>query len=414
MTSTFLYWAIIAIVLADFFLDLYLSILQIKASKWPIPKVLEGLYDSEKYSRQQSYFRENSRMGFITGSVSTVIMLAFFSFGGFPWLDGVSRAFSSHDPLRALCFFGIVYLAEWILSLPLDAYRTFVIEQKYGFNKSTPSLFVGDSIKSLLIGGIITGGLLMLCTWLYTLSPEWFWVYAWAVFTVFSLGMQYFYSELIVPLFNKQKPLEEGPLREAIEAFAEKAGFQIENIYVMDSSKRSTKANAYFTGFGKKKRVVLFDTLIEQLSTDEIVGVLAHEIGHYKHNHLVKGMISSTISSLITFWLFSLVIDSPVVAGAALCDQPSFWVNLAVFSMLLSPVGMLLGIVSNAVSRKHERQADAFAKRYGCGPAESSGLKKISAQALSNLTPHPVVVFMNHSHPTLAERVTFLEDVKTA
>ena len=410
MTSSFLFWAIIAIVLADFFLEIYLQALQIKASKWPVPKVLEGLYDPEKYSRQQSYFRENSRMSFITGSVSTLIMLAFFCLGGYPWLDSVARAFSAHAPLQALCFFGIIFIAEWILSLPLEAYSTFVIEQKYGFNKSTPSLFIGDSLKSLLLEGIISGGLLMLCTWLYTLSPEWFWIYAWAVFTFFSLGLQYFYSELIVPLFNKQKPLEEGPLREAIEALAQKTGFQIENIYVMDSSKRTTKANAYFTGFGKKRRVVLFDTLIEQLSPEETVGVLAHEIGHYKHNHLVKGMISSAVSSLVTFWLFSLIIDSAVIAGAALCDQPSFWVNLAVFSMLLSPIGLILGIVSNAVSRKHEHQADAFAKSYGCGPAESSGLKKISAQSLSNLTPHPVVVFMEYSHPTLAERVTFLEN----
>lgn len=409
MTATVLYWLIIAIVLADFLLAVWLKVLNIRASKNPVPKVLEGLYDEEKYARQQGYFRINQKVSFIASGVSLLITLAFFAFGGYGWLDGLVRGITSKPVLQALCFFALIYVVTFLISLPFDIYQTFTVEQKYGFNKTTPKVFAGDTVKSFLLSAVISGGLLALCVWVYTVNPKWFWLIAWGIYAAFILFFQYFYSELIVPLFNKQKPLEDGELRSAIESFAAKAGFQLENIYVMDASKRSTKANAYFTGYGKKKRVVLFDTLIGQLSTDEIVGVLAHEIGHYRHGHLVKGMVSSLVTTLVTFWLFSLVIDSPSVAAAAGASQPSFWVNLAVFSMLLAPLDLVLGIVSNVISRRHEHQADAFAKKYGYGPAEASGLKKISAQALSNLTPHPTVVFVQHSHPTLADRVTFLE-----
>ena len=409
MTATALYWLIIAIVIANFVFSVWLQVLSIKASKNPVPKVLEGLYDDEKYARQQGYFRLNHKVGFISSSLSVLITLAFFAFGGYGWLDGVARGITSKPVLQALCFFGFIYVVTFLISLPFTVYQTYVVEQRYGFNKTTPKVFAGDTVKSFLVSALISGGLLALCVWVYTLTPRWFWLIAWGIYAAFILFFQYFYSELIVPLFNKQKPLEEGELRTAIEAFSEKAGFQLENIYVMDASKRSTKANAYFTGYGKKKRVVLFDTLIEQLTTDEIVGVLAHEIGHYKHGHLVKNMSSSLATTLVTFWLFSLVIDNATIAAAAGASGPSFWVNLAVFSMLLAPLDVILGIVSNVVSRRHEHQADAFAKRYGYGPAEASGLKKIASQALSNLTPHPAVVFVEHSHPTLADRVTFLE-----
>lgn len=407
--ATTLYWLIIAIVIANFIFTVWLQALSIRASKNPIPKVLEGLYDDEKYTRQQGYFRINQKVSFISSSVSVLITLAFFAFGGYGWLDGVARGISGKPLLQALCFFGFIYVVTFLISLPFSIYQTFVVEEKFGFNKSTPKVFAGDTVKSFLVSALISGGLLALCVWVYTVNPKWFWLIAWGIYAAFILFFQYFYSELIVPLFNKQKPLEEGELRTAIEAFAAKVGFQLENIYVMDASKRSTKANAYFTGYGKKKRVVLFDTLIEQLTTDEIVGVLAHEIGHYKHGHLIKGMVSSLFTTLVTFWLFSQVIDNVSVAAAAGASVPSFWVNLAVFSMLLAPLDLLLGIVSNVISRRHEHQADAFAKKYGCGPAEASGLKKISSQALSNLTPHPVVVFVEYSHPTLAERVVFLE-----
>ena len=409
--SQVFYWAIIAFIVLDFAISIWLTHLNAKASKWPVPKVLEGLYDEAKYRKQQAYSSENRRISVISSTVSAAFTLAFFAFGGLAWLDGVVRAATGSDVLRAVLFFGFFFVLGFVIGLPFSIYSTFSIEQRYGFNKSTPKLFALDTVKGFLLNAVLNGGLLALAVWIYTLNPEWFWLIAFGVFTAFTLFFTYFYSELIVPLFNKQTPLEQGELRDAIEGFARTAGFQLENIYVMDASKRSTKANAYFTGFGKKKRVVLFDTLIQQLTTEEIVGVLAHEIGHYKKHHLIKSMVSSSIESLVLFWLFSLVIDSRSIAAAAGCVEPSFWVNLQVFSMLLAPLGLIQGLLDNSVSRKHEREADAFAKEHGVGPAQASALKKIAAQALSNLTPHPVVVKMEHSHPTLAERVETLQGV---
>lgn len=405
-----LYWLIIAFILIDSGIDLWLTILNVKASKWPIPKVLEGLYDEEKYAKQQAYSSEKRRVDFITSMVSLLLTLALFAFGGLGWLDGWVRSVSDNEIVRSILFIGVIFLASFVLSIPISIYETFSIEERYGFNKSTPMLFFTDTLKGILLIVLLGGGLLSLANWIYILNPKWFWLICFGVFTVISLFFQYFYSELIVPLFNKQKPLEEGELREAIEAFAAKAGFLLKDIYVMDESKRTTKANAYFTGFGKKKRVVLFDTLIEQLTTDEIVAVLAHEIGHYKKGHIIKSLITETIRSLIMFWVISLILGSETIAAAAGCSEPSFYVNLLVFGMLLTPLDLVLSLVDNAVSRKHEWEADTFAKEHGCGPAEASGLKKMSAQALSNLTPHPVVVKFEYSHPTLAQRVEFLMD----
>lgn len=407
--STIFYWAIIIFIIADFSIGIWLTRLNVKASKWPVPKVLEGLYDEEKYRKQQAYSSEKRRLGLITSSLTMIISLAFFAFGGFAWLDNVVRAATGNYVLRAVLFFGFFFVLEFLLGLPFSIYATFSIEERYGFNKTTPKLFAADAVKGLLLNAVLNGGLLALAVWIYTLNPEWFWLIAFGVFTAFTLFFTYFYSELIVPLFNKQTPLEEGELRSAIESFAATAGFQLENIYVMDESKRTTKANAYFTGFGKKKRVVLFDTLIQQLTTDEIVGVLAHEIGHYKKRHLVKDMVSAAVESLVMFWLVSLILGSNTIAAAAGCAEPSFWINVQVFAMLLAPIGLIQGLVDNSISRKHEREADTFAKEHGVGPAEASALKKMSAQALSNLTPHPIVVKMEYSHPTLAERVEMLQ-----
>jgi len=384
-----LYWAIIAFIAADFAVGIALTCLTVKASRWPIPKVLEGLYDEEKYRRQQAYASENRKIGLLTSSLSLVISLALFAFGGFAWLDGAVRGMTGSYVLRSLLFFGFFFVLDFVVGLPFTAYSTFSIEERYGFNKSTPGLFIGDTVKSFLVSALINGGLLCLATWIYTLTPQWFWLICFGVFSLVTIFFQYFASEIIVPLFNKQTPLEEGPLRDAIEAFAREAGFELEDIYVMDESKRTTKANAYFSGFGRKKRVVLYDTLIQLLTTDEIVGVLAHEIGHYRRHHLWKMIGSALLESLILFWLVSLVIGSPVIAAAAGCSEPSFWINVQVFFLLLSPLGLIQALLDNSLSRKHEREADAFAREHGMGPAEASALKKLSAQALSNLTPPP-------------------------
>lgn len=407
-----LFWLIIAFILVDFAIGIWLTMLNVKASKWPIPKVLEGMYDEKKYAKQQAYSSEKRKIELISSTISLAFMLGMFAFGGYSWLDGWVRSVFENEIVRTLLFVGFLYLVSFILALPVSIYDTFSIEQRYGFNKSTAKLFIGDTLKNILLTVIIGGGLLALANWFYILSPKWFWLICFGVITLFTLFFQYFYSEIIVPLFNKQKPLEEGELRNAIEAFAAKAGFQLENIYVMDESKRSTKANAYFTGFGKKKRVVLFDTLVEQLTTEEIVAVLSHEIGHYKKGHIHKNMLTAALNNLVLFWIISLILGNESIAAAAGCAEPSFYVNLLVFGMLMTPLNRVLDLLDNSLSRKHEWEADTFAKNSGCGPAEASGLKKMSAQALSNLTPHPIVVKFEYSHPTLADRVKFLTELK--
>ena len=408
MSSEGLYWLVICIVLAEFLYSTWLTLLNIKASHWPVPVLLQDLYDEDRYRRQQDYAMTNRKFSLISSLVSTLITLSIFAFGGFAAFDRAARAVSGSPVVQTLVFWGIFYLISWVVSLPFDAWRTFVIEQRFGFNRSTPKLFVADAFKTLLLNMVIMGAILALCAWIYTLSPRWFWLIAWGAVSLFSLFMQYFYSQLIVPLFNKQTPLPEGELRSAIEAFAARVGFQLDNIYVIDSSKRSSKSNAYFTGFGRRKRVVLYDTLMEQLTTEEIVAVLAHEIGHYKRHHILLSSFEGFVVNLLMFWLFSLFIGSGELAAAAGCAAPSFHVNLAVFSLIYTPLSLLLDIVTNVISRRHERQADAFAANHGAGPAEASALKKMSAKSLANLTPHPVVVFVEYSHPTLYERVKSL------
>ncbi len=400
-----LYWIIILIEVVDYGFSQVLSWLNIKASKRPIPKILEGLYDEESYRKQQAYFRANKRVGFWLSLVSTIATIGVFAFGGFGWLDGVVREWTDSDILRTLLYMGVLGVASWLIDLPFDIYDTFVIEERFGFNKTTPKLYIIDTLKSALLSIVLGGGLLALVVWIYGLTHEWFWLLAWGVMALVMLVIQYFYSVLLVPLFNKQTPLEPGELRDAIEAFVSKVDFKLKNIYVIDGSKRSAHSNAYFTGWGRQKRIVLYDTLIENLTTEEIVGVLAHEIGHYKHHHIIQSLIVGLLTTLVTFYLFGLVIDSPTIAAAAGSSEPSFYVNLTVFSMLYTPLSMLLGIVSNVWSRKNERQADQFAREHGVGEDEATALKKLSAKSLSNLTPHPFVVFTSHSHPTLKERV---------
>ena len=404
-----LYWIIIAIVVAEFAYSITLSALNRKASHQPIPALLSGIYDEEAYARQQAYSRENSRFGVVSNIVNTALLLCLFALGGFAWMDGFAREQSGNPVFIALLFFFLFYVLDFIVGLPFSIYDTFHIEAKYGFNRTTPRLFVMDTIKGFFVSLLIYGVLMGLVVWIYGLIPDYFWLIAWAVVSLITLCLQFLYSDIIVPLFNKQTPLGEGELRSAIEVFAQKVGFQLQNIYVIDGSKRSSKANAYFTGFGSRKRIVLYDTLMEQLNTNEIVAVLAHEIGHYKHRHIIKDMVSALLLNLAMFYLFSLVIDSKEIAQAAGCDIPSFHINMTVFMLLFTPIQIVISLLTNILSRKHEWEADEFACQHGLGRYQSSALKKMSAQSLTNLTPHPIVVFTQYSHPTLLQRVEHLE-----
>lgn len=397
---------IISILVLEFFLDRMLALLNIRYSKKELPSVLSGIYDVDVYSKQQDYFRTNTRFGMITSSLSFVIVLIMYLWGGFGWLDGIVATWTDDYILRSLYFFGILFIVNDLLLIPFDWYHTFVVEEKFGFNKMTPSMFITDKLKSWGLSIVLGGGILYLIILIYTLTPDYFWLLAFGVVTLFGLLMGMFYSELIVPLFNKQTPLPEGELRNAIEQFAQKAGFKLKNIYIIDGSKRSTKANAYFTGLGPKKRIVLYDTLMDKMTTDEIVAVLAHEIGHYKHKHVLKGYAVSLPSNLLLFFLFGWMLKSDVLAQAMGGTEAVFHLNAIAFFTLYTPVSTLLDLAGNVLSRKHEYEADAFARQYGYGNELVSGLKKLSASSLSNLMPHPLYVFFNYSHPTLYQRIT--------
>jgi len=400
-----LFIIIIVILVADFGLERYLAFLNIKESGKELPVLLRDIYDPEKYAKQQDYFRTNSRFEILTSCFSFVITLLMFSLGGFHWVDQLVQGYVQSEIWTPIIFFGVLFFANDILTTPFDWYDTFVIEQKFGFNKVTPKLFILDKLKGYGMTIILGGGILFVIIWIYTLTPTYFWLLAWAVVTVFSLFMTMFYSQIIVPLFNKQTPLGEGELRTEIEKFALKTGFKLDNIFVIDGSKRSTKANAYFSGLGAKKRIVLYDTLMDKMTVEEIVAVLAHEVGHYKHKHTLINFMISIPSTLLLFFAFGYILKSDTFAQALGGTVASFHLNALAFSILYSPISLVLDIATNVLSRKFEYQADAFAAKYGYAQQLTSGLKKLTATSLGNLMPHPLYVFFHYSHPTLYQRI---------
>ncbi|MCK4880367.1 MAG: M48 family metallopeptidase [Bacteroidales bacterium] len=400
---------LIAVLIFGYVLERILDMLNLGHTLPVLPDELSGIFDAEEYKKSQMYKRDNTRFSFFTSSMGLVVMLLLFFFGGFGWLDGLIGGMTSHYILHVLIFFGIFALLSDILTTPFDLYNTFVLEERYGFNRTTVRTYILDKVKGWLIGALIGGGLLALITWIYMLTGKWFWLIALGLVTLVSLFLTMFYSNLIVPLFNKQIPLEEGSLRGKIEEFASKAGFRLNNIYVMDGSRRSSKANAYFTGLGPKKRIVLFDTLIEDLEEEEIVAVLAHEVGHYKKKHSITGLILATVQSAIMFYLFSLFVGVDSFAVALGGTEASFHLGLVAFGVLYSPISMLTGLGTNALSRHNEYQADNYAKEKYEAESLVLSLKKLSKNNLSNLTPHPVYVFFHYSHPPLLQRIRSLK-----
>jgi len=400
---------IIGVLVFGYVLDRLLDTLNLRHIIPELPEELSGIYDAEEYKKSQMYKRDNTRFSFISSSVSLLIMLLIFFLGGFGWLDDRVSTLTGNYILHVLLFFAILGLASDLLTTPFAVYNTFVLEERYGFNRTTVKTFILDKLKGWLLGAIIGGGLLALITWIYLLTGPIFWLLVLGVVTLFSLFMLMFYSNLIVPLFNRQTPLEEGSLRSKIEEFAAKAGFELKNIYVMDGSKRSSKANAYFTGLGPRKRIVLFDTLINDLEEEEIVAVLAHEVGHYKKKHTTSGFFLSTLQSALTFYLFSLFVGVDSFAVALGGEVASFHLGLIAFGILYSPISMIIGLGTNYFSRFNEYQADRFAREHYEGSKLISSLKKLSKNNLSNLTPHPAYVFFHYSHPTLLQRIRAMQ-----
>ncbi len=411
MSSEIIFFIIVVFLCLDFVLERVLESLNSKHMSPVLPDSLKGIYEEKEYSRFQSYKRENGRLDSWSSGVGFVVMIVFLVAGGFGWYNSWVVSLTDSVVWQTILFVVGLSVVSSVLDIPFDYYATFRIEEKYGFNKTTRRVYWLDTVKELFLSLVLGGVLLALVVWFYTWAGTYFWLYAWGAVTLFSVFMAMFYSQLIVPLFNKQTPLQEGSLRDKIQAFAGKVGFKLDNIYVIDGSKRSTKANAYFTGLGPKKRVVLYDTLIDELTEEEIVAVLAHEVGHYKKRHTLRSMVVSVIQMGVLFWLFSLCVNNVALSEALGGDRAYFQMGLIAFAILYSPVNLILGVGMNVWSRSNEYEADAFAARYYKGDYLVSGLKKISVKSLSNLTPHPLYEYIYYSHPSLLKRIDAIKRI---
>jgi STE24 endopeptidase len=407
--NNLIFYLIIIIPFAGFVVEQYLDYLNNKVWSETLPSKLKGIIDEEEYKKSQRYHKENNRLSFWSSFINLLIIIGMIIAGGFAFVDNIARSFSGNLVITALIFFGLLGAASDIINLPFSWYDTFVIEKKYGFNTMTVKTFITDHLKSWLLAIIIGAPVLGLITWFYYKTGKNFWIYAWGLITAFSIFMNLFYSELIVPLFNKQTPLKEGSLRKSIEDFAVKTGFNLKNIYVIDGSRRSTKANAYFSGFGPKKRIVLYDTLMKEFDEEEIVSVLAHEIGHYRKKHVLISLITSVFLTGLMLFLFSLVAGNPDLPAALGTKNTGFHLALIVFGILYSPLSLLIGLVTNYISRKNEFAADRFVKENYKPGKLAEALKKLSVKNLSNMMPHPAYVFFHYSHPPLLKRLEKLE-----
>lgn len=397
---------ILLAIAAEFILNLVADLLNLNHLSGELPAEFRDIADADTYAKTQAYTRVNTRFGFITSVFDLTVMLAFWFLGGFNQLDILIRGWQLHPIWNGLIFVGILMAARTILSLPFTIYHTFVIEERFGFNKTTPATFIKDLIKSfflsILIGAPLLAGILAFFQFAGALA----WLYCWAVVTLFSLFIQCIAPVWIMPLFNKFTPLEDGSLKEKILAYTERIGYHLSGIFVMDGSRRSSKSNAFFTGFGRTRRIALFDTLIEQHSEDELLGVLAHEVGHDKKHHIIQSLIIGIVHSGIIFYLLSLFLDNAGLFRAFYMDHISIYAGLLFFGLLYTPVELLLSILMNILSRKHEFEADRFASRTTAGPEPLiSALKKLSVNNLSNLRPHPFYVFLNYSHPPVLQRI---------
>jgi STE24 endopeptidase len=405
ITPELIFYLIVAILLVNYLLEQYLEYLNSRYRTASLPEELKGIYPEDKYKRSQQYKLDNRKLSFISSTFNLVLILGFLFGDGFALVDGWAREITTHRLLVPAVFFGILMFALDLINTPFTVYDTFVVEERYGFNKTTVKTFILDKIKGYILSALMGGGLLILVVWFYHLTGSAFWIYAWGLVTLFTLFLTMFYTHWIVPLFNKLNPLEEGTLKSRIVELCQKVGFSLQDVFVMDGSKRSTKANAFFSGLGRKKRIVLFDTLINELGQNEVLAVLAHEIGHYRKRHTLINLFISIAHTGIILYIFSLLVNNPVLSRALGVSEPGFHIALIAFALLYSPISMLLGIGMNALSRKNEYQADDFAAHHNLSSALIEALKKLSVKNLSNLTPHPAYVRVHYSHPPLLERI---------
>jgi len=397
----------------DFILEFVGNLLNLRALKLELPVDLEGIYNTEDYRKSQEYIRTNTRFGLVSSSFGLIVILAFWFSGGFNWFDQVVRAWNYVPLVNGLLYIGILFIANSLLTLPFSIYATFVIEERFGFNSTTPLTFIMDRVKGLvltiLMGGILLAGILAL----FQYAGPYAWIYCWIAVVIFSLAMQYVAPTWIMPLFNKFTPMESGELKESIITYTNSVKFPVKNVFVMDGSKRSSKSNAFFTGFGRNKRIALFDTLIAQHSVPEMVAILAHEVGHYKKKHIVQGTIIGILHTGAIFFLLSLFLYSQGLFQAFYMMQGSIYAGLLFFGLLYTPIELVLSIIMQVFSRKNEYEADRFAAETIYDPSHMiNSLKKLSSKNLSNLTPHPFYVFLNYSHPPLLQRIRAIQTLK--
>ena len=403
---------ILSALIGEFLLRTLVRVLNLKALDPGLPNEFQGYYDEEKYARSQEYTRVNTRFAFFTTSFDLIVILVFILFGGFNFVDQIIRGFGLSTLPSGLAFFGILFFASDLISTPFSLYQNFVIEENFGFNKMTLKTFILDKLKGYLLTLALGGVFLTAILFFFEKTGEYGWLYAWGIIGLFMILIQPLFTLVIAPMFNKFTPLEKGELRTAIENYAQKVKFPLSRIDVMDGSKRSAKSNAYFSGFGKQKRIALFDTLLEKHSNDEMVAILAHEVGHYKKHHIKVGILISILHTGLLFWLLSIFIDNPGLFEAFQMKEISVYGGLTFFMILYSPVELVLSVIMNSVSRRNEFQADAYsAKTTEKSEHLISGLKNLSVSNLGNLTPHSLSVLLDHSHPPVLERITALKKI---
>ena len=403
---------ILTAILGEFLLRTVVRVLNLKALNPILSQEFKGYYEPEKYAQSQEYTKVNSKFAFFTSSFDLCIILVFILFGGFNYVDNFVRELGFSTIPSGLFFFGILFIASDLISTPFSVYHQFVIEERFGFNKMSYKTFILDKLKGYLLTIILGGLIISVLLFFFEKTGDLAWLYSWGIIGLFMILIQPLFTAVIAPMFNKFTPLEEGELRTNIENYAKKVKFPLSRIDVMDGSRRSSKSNAYFSGFGKQKRIALFDTLIEKHSNKEMVAILAHEVGHYKKHHIKIGLLISILHTGILFWLLSLFIDNPGLFEAFKMEQISIYAGFTFFMILYSPIELVISVFMNALSRRNEFQADSYSAVTTKHPEDLiEGLKNLSVSNLGNLTPHPFSVLLDHSHPPILNRIAALRKI---
>ncbi len=397
---------ILVIIIGNYLINLLVEWLNLRHLRIELPEEFVGYYDAEKYAKSQRYLRENTQFHAICDTITTPIIIVFIIFGGFNLVDQFARGFHLGAIPTGLIFVGILILAYHIMSIPFSIYDTFIIEEKYGFNRTTPKTFIIDILKTWVLAAVLGTIALSAILWFFGKAGPWAWLYCWIALTLFQVFLQFIAPVVLLPIFNRFTPLEDGDLKTAIEAYAASQNFKVKGIFKMDGSKRSSKSNAFFAGFGKFRRIVLFDTLIEKHTKEELVSILAHEMGHYKKRHILRSMAISILTTGLMFFILSLFINNIELFKAFKMQETSIYASLCFFGFLYAPIEMVLSIFGNVLSRRQEYDADAYAvSTFGKPMNMIEALKKLSVENLANLTPHPIKVFLSYSHPPILERI---------